>query len=1011
MKKKLISLLISFVAMAVVSVVVFFVSKSFKTNGNNSHNNSVQNQNEFTVVFDANGGKFEKGDVEIDNDVTLDDGSVVSSDGKKMTFKIDNGALLAPPLKIPERSGYVFDGWYSDAQCENEYTFDYEPLKACKTLYAKWSITFNYTLSADKSYYTVTGIGGLSGDVEVPETYNLLPVSEIADNAFYKCSRLTGIVIADSVTKIGDGAFSECTNLVSVKLGNGVTKIGNKAFDGGYTRCGLEEINIPASVEYIGKDAFQGCYNLQKIKYEGTAEDWCAIEFAENTADTSAVLGNGKVVLYIDEKPATSLTVNTENISDRAFKCYDALTSVTFGAKVKTVGKHAFFSCTGLKTLDISAATSLSLLDEKAFCNTSVKSLSLPASDVYVGKEAFASSDNLTSLDLGGAKIIGDGAFEGTSTIQSLNLGVVEKLGDGAMSFSGYSSGVTIPSTLWLIGKRNFAKAQQINFETADAWYANFKQDVIFDNSLSSSDRVVELSAETLSNGANAAKLFSNSVSNFDRGYYECTWVKKAGELQYKVSGSEATVTGANTTTVGGVYVPNKYNKSNVTAIASGALNSSNIKAVSIGDNVSNVSNSAELRVFAVSPSNQNFTRTDGILYDIKNNAIAYVPSNISGHITILSGVTSIDGAFSGCSGLTSITIPNSVTSIGAGAFRNCSGLTSITIPDSVTDIGCGAFEGCSNLTSITLPFIGAKKDETKYTHFSYIFGAFASDYNSEYVPKSLKAVTLTGGEISAYAFYGCRSLTSVTIPDSLTSIGDNAFYECTGLTSITVGENNTVYASQDGILYNKAKTEFVHIPDNIQGAITIPDSVTSIGDDAFRNCNSLTSITIGNGVTSIGWDAFSGCSGLTSITIPDSVTRIGFGAFSNCSKLTSVKLGNGVTSIGDSAFSKCSSLISITIPDGVTSIGHYAFEDCSSLKSVIIPNSVTDIGSNNHHAFIGCNVKAAYYKGTENDLRNNPLYRFTHFYYFSETKPTDSGNFWHYGSDGVTPVIWTKGN
>ena len=307
--------------------------------------------------------------------------------------------------------------------------------------------------------------------------------------------------------------------------------------------------------------------------------------------------------------------------------------------------------------------------------------------------------------------------------------------------------------------------------------------------------------------------------------------------------------------------------------------------------------------------------------------------------VTIGNSVTSIGvETFSNCTSLTSVTIGSSVTSIGNRAFSSCASLTSVAIPDSVTSIGGGAFAGCSSLTSVTIPDSVTSIGETAFSHCSAL--------TSVTIPSSVTSIGYS-------AFSGCDSLTSVAIPNSVTSIGNYAFCDCDSLTKITVASGNPNYCSDShGVLFNKNKTKLIQCPGGLKGSYTIPNSVTSIGSNAFSSCASLTSVMIPNSVTSIGSSAFSSCASLTSVMIGSSVTSIGGYAFFYCTSLTSVTIPNSVTSIGNYAFDSCTSLTNVAIPNSVTSIGDLVFYGCTSLTNVAIPNSVTSIGD---LAFYGC--------------------------------------------------------
>ena len=587
---------------------------------------------------------------------------------------------------------------------------------------------------------------------------------------------------------------------------------------------------------------------------------------------------------------------------------------------------------------------------------------------------------------LGGKTVtsIGSYAFRDCSGLTSMTIpDSVTTIGYSAFEYCSGLTSVTIPDSVTTIGSYAFEYCSGLTSVTVPQYVLDRRINNVFSSAYSSITNVS----------------YSSVITNIGSdAFYNCSGLTS-------------------------MTIPDS-----VTTIGSYAFyGCSGLTSVTIPDGVTSIGYSA----FSGCSGLRDVTVPQYVLDRRINNVFSSAYSSIT-NVSYSSVITNIgSSAFSSCSGLTSVTIPNSVTSIGGSAFSGCSGLTSVTIPNSVTNIGNSAFSDCSGLTSITLPFVGSRRGNsgTSDSVFGYIFGTsyytggkqtyqYYSSGNYSYycIPTDLKTVTITDETVLGYgAFYGCSGLTSVTIPDSVTSIGDRVFYNCSGLTSVTIPDSVTsigdsAFSGCSGL-----------------ASVTIPDSVTSIGGSAFYNCSGLTGVTIGSGVTDIAANAFEGCDGVTikslaesgaegmriegdwllayvgdapaevtvpegvkhiapfafsaqydlevvhlpstlvtigcgafrdcfginEVTIPDSVEAIRDGAFENCTFLEIVNMGKGLKTIGQAAFRNCSMLIDLECFDGLESVGAAAFDSCWRMLSVYLPPSVTNVAAG---AFADCN-------------------------------------------------------
>lgn len=654
--------------------------------------------------------------------------------------------------------------------------------------------------------------------VDIPRTVtdsknNKYTVIEISDGAFGGCSNIKKITIYNNITRIGDGAFSGCTSLESITFGGGngggLTSIGQNAFK---DCSALKSIAIPNSVTSIGQNAFIGCSSLKYKEYNnayylGNDENqYYALIKTKTTNITAITINNNCVVIadaFRDCVGLKSVTIpnSVKSISESAFNGCTGLTSITFGSGVTNIGNYAFKDCGALKSITI--PNSVTSIGDYAFngCNK-LTSITIPNSVTNIGQYAFSDCNGLISVNIGNmVTSIGQHAFNNCSGLTSITIpNSVTSIGQGALSGCSSLESITLP------------------------FVGGYKPD----------------------------------MSDYNMRPFGYIF----GTDSY--DGGTATIQTNGPTTIGTTY---------------------------------------------------------------------YIPSLLNS-VTVTGNYNIPGGAFSQCSGLTSIVFPN-ITRIDAFAFYGCSGLTTITIPDSVTKIYYGAFQDCTNLESVEF---NANECEVSFPSHPVFSGC-------------TKLSTFTFGNnvkyIHNYLLEGCTGgITSIIIPNSVTIINEGAFSGCSNLTDISVENRNTNYYSEDGVLFNYDKTTLVCYPRSKTGSyIIIPNTVTRIGRAAFCGCSNLTSITIPNSATSIGNSAFSGCSGLTSLVYDGtSEPTIALDAFKyvNSSVKVCVPEDYSSTSFGEfSVYKGHSKVTDLSVPPTCTETGLTEGVHCSNCGRVFVAQDV----------------------------------------------------------------------
>ena len=800
-----------------------------------------------------------------------------------------------------------------------------------------------YTYSKFNSKVTITDVDeSISGAVEVPETIDGCEVIAIGEFAFENCSRVTSVSVPDCIKTIGRGAFKGMTS--------------------------LEKVSVPYTGKSLNKTGYEGyfgyVFDYTTTETDGTVNQNGYYSYIPSSIKEVTVTQNSIIPGYAFQNCASVEKITAAKVTScgsYSFRGCSSLTDFSSAAELKTIGDYAFGDCIGMTSIVIPASTTT--IGAHAFdgCKN-VKSIDFNDAETSIGDYAFANIPEITVLTVSkNATSIGRGAFYKDNKLTTVSIPYTGKSVDasGYEGVFGYIFDFTTSSSAFGITYQNINNyyyfiptdiktvtvtndnrlADNAFYNCANITAVNLSRCTSLGNTafgnceklstVTLPDKLTSIGNSAFSNctGLTAIQLPSSLKTIGNSAFYQCKNIKECNLPASLTTIGEYAFEGCSGVTE--LTVPDS-----VTSIGYGAFIGMPLTKLTvpfIGKGMTSTDQDGILGYWFGSGSIKQ-------LYNSSTYVSCAIPTTLK-EVTVTRATRIPYGAFSNCSFIEKIDIPDTVTSIEDRAFYNCSGLSEINIPNGIKEIKPYTFCGCSNLKGINLP----------------------------------DSVTTIGN----YAFAGCKSITSAALPNRVTSIGSYAFSNCTGLTAIQL-------PSSLKTIGNSAFYQCKNIKE-----CNLPASLTTIGEYAFEGCSGVTELTVPDSVTSIGYGAFIGMP-LTKLTVPfigkgmtstdqDGIlgywfgsgsikqlynsstyvscaipttlkevtvtraTRIPYGAFSNCSFIEKIDIPDTVTSIEDRAFYNCSGLTSLTTTEKITSIGNSAMAGCPNLTVFGVKDSYTN--------------------------------------------------------------------